>query len=101
VRAHQLPHFLINSKIDMPGFVHLHKVITRSAFSTFLNAQNGVELEGGAKSGRLKRQFSQMERDMNLQEMPKLVAILKKKTSRKKMIMVKEENEKDEKVGKH
>ncbi len=86
----------------MAGFVHLHKVITRrSAFSTFLNAQNGVELEGGAKSGRLKRQFSARERDMNLQEMLKLVAILKKKTSRKKMIMVKEENEKDEKVGKH
>jgi hypothetical protein len=40
-----------------------------------------------------------MERDMNLQEMLKLVAILKKKTSRKKMIMVKDKDEKDEKVG--
>jgi hypothetical protein len=39
----------------MADFVHLHKLITRrSAFLTFLNAQNGVELEGGAKSERLK-----------------------------------------------
>ncbi len=69
----------------MVGFVHLHKVIPRrSAFSTFLNAQNGVESEGGAKSGRLKHQFSQMERNMNLQEMPKLVAILKKKNIKEK-----------------
>jgi len=86
----------------MASFVHLHKVIIRrSAFSTILNAQNGVELKGRAKSGRLKRQISQMERDMNLQEMLKLVAILKKKTSRKKMIMVKDKNKKDEKVGNH
>ncbi len=71
----------------MFGFVHPHKVITRrSAFSTFPNAQNGGESEGGAKSGRLKCQFSQMERDINLQEIPKLVPILKKKTSRKKTI---------------
>jgi len=81
------PSFLINSKIGMFGFVHPHKVITRrSAFSTFPNAQNGGESEGGAKSGRLKCQFSQMERDINLQEIPKLVPILKKKTSRKKTI---------------
>jgi hypothetical protein len=32
------PSFLINSKIDMTSFVNPHKVIARSAFSTFPNA---------------------------------------------------------------
>jgi hypothetical protein len=71
----------------MTSFVHPHKVIfRRSAFSAFPNAQNGGELEGGAESGRLKRQFSQMKRDMNLQEIPKLILILKKKNQEKKRL---------------
>jgi hypothetical protein len=86
----------------MASFVHPHKVIaTTSAFSTFPNTQSGGESGGGAESGKLKHQFSQMERDMNLQKIPKLVPTLKKKTSMKKTIMVKDKNEKDEKVGKH
>jgi hypothetical protein len=86
----------------MTSFVHPHKVIARrSAFSTFPNAQNGGESEGETESGRLKCEFSQMERDMNLQEISKLFPILLKKTSRKKTIMMKDENEKDEKVEKH
>jgi hypothetical protein len=56
----------------------------RSAFSTFPNAQNGGELESRAESGRLKPQSSQMEKDMNLQEILKLVPILKKKYIKKK-----------------
>jgi len=36
LRAHQLPHFLINSKFNMVGCVDLHKVATKkSAFSAF------------------------------------------------------------------
>jgi hypothetical protein len=85
----------------MINFVHPHNVIVRNAFSTFPNAQNGGELEGGAKSGRLKRQFSQMERDMNLQEIPKLIPIVKEKISRKRTIMMKDENEKGKKFRKH
>jgi hypothetical protein len=45
----------------MASFVNLHKVIVESAFSAFPSAQNEVELEGGAKSERLKWQFSQVE----------------------------------------
>jgi hypothetical protein len=54
--------------------VKLHKVVARkSAFSIFPSAQNGGEI------GRLKHQFSQMERDLDLQKIPKLVLIPKKK----------------------
>jgi hypothetical protein len=43
----------------MVGFVDPHKVVVRrSAFSTFLRAQNGGELKGGLEIGRLKCQFS-------------------------------------------
>jgi hypothetical protein len=37
-------------------------------------------LKGGAKSEGLKCQFSQVERDLDLQEIPKLVPIPKKRT---------------------
>jgi hypothetical protein len=51
----------------MVSFVDPHKVvIRRNAFSTYPSAQNGGELDGGAKSGRLKHQFSQVERDLDL-----------------------------------
>jgi hypothetical protein len=84
VASTSAPSFSINSRIDIASFVHPHKVVVRSIFWTFSNAQNEGELEGGAWSGRLKHQFSQMERDMNLQENPaKLVLISKKKARRK------------------
>ncbi len=60
------PPFLTNSRIEMVGFVNIHKMVARSAFSTFPSAQNGCELEGGAKSEGLKHQFSQVEGDLNL-----------------------------------
>jgi len=51
--------FLTNSGVDMAGFVHSHEVIARrSAFSTLLSAQNGGELAGEAKSGKLKCHFT-------------------------------------------
>jgi hypothetical protein len=44
-----------NSRVNMIGFVDLHKVVARrNAFSTFPSAWNRVELEGGAKSEGLK-----------------------------------------------
>jgi hypothetical protein len=48
----------------MVSFVDPHKVVIRR--NTFSNARNGGELEGGAKSGRLKHQFSQVESDLDL-----------------------------------
>jgi len=54
--------FFINLKIDMVDFVYPHKVVARrNRFSVFSNTWNGDELEGRAKSGRLKFQFSQMK----------------------------------------
>jgi hypothetical protein len=51
----------------MVSLVDPHKVVhRRNALSTYSSAWNGGELEGGAKSGRLKHQFSQVERDLNL-----------------------------------
>ncbi len=51
----------------MASFVNPHKVVAkRNAFSAFPNAQNGIELEGGAKSEGSKCQFSQMEGDLDL-----------------------------------
>ncbi len=67
VESTQPSPFFINSKIDMVSFVDPHKVvIRRNAFSTFPSARNGGELDGGAKSGRSKHQFSQVERDLDL-----------------------------------
>ncbi len=56
-------------------------------------------LEGGAKSEKLKRQFSQVEGDLDLQKIPKLVPISKEynTTKEKKVVVVKD---KDEKVTK-
>ncbi len=67
VKSTQASPFLTNSRIDMVSLVDPHKVVhRRNAFSTYSSARNGGELEGGAKSGRLKHQFSQVERDLNL-----------------------------------
>ncbi len=64
---HTTPPFLTNSRVDMVGFVNVHKVVVRSAFLAFSCAWNGVELEGGIKNKRLKCQFSQVEKDLDLQ----------------------------------
>jgi len=48
VESTPAPSFSINSRMDIASFVHLHKVITRSIFSAFSNAQNEGELEGQA-----------------------------------------------------
>jgi hypothetical protein len=57
------PPILTNSRVDMANFVDLHKVVFRSACLVLPSAWNGGELEGGAKSGRLKHQFSQVKGD--------------------------------------
>jgi hypothetical protein len=76
------PQFFTNFKVGMLGFVNLHKVVARrNAFSAFPSAQNEGELKSGAKSERLKRQFYQVEGDLNLQETFKLVPIPKKTSS--------------------
>jgi hypothetical protein len=67
VESKPTPLFFTNSIIDMASFVNPHKVVAkRNAFSAFPNAQNGIELEGGAKSEGSKCQFSQMEGDLDL-----------------------------------
>ncbi len=72
----------------MADFVNPHKVVVqRNAFSAFPNTWNEAESKGGAESEKLRRQFSQMDRDMNLQKIFKWILISKKKTL--KMIMMK------------
>ncbi len=58
--------FRTNYKVDMVGFVYPHKVVARSAISTFWNAWNGVELEDGIKNERLKCEFSKVEENLDL-----------------------------------
>ncbi len=96
------PPFLTNFRIDMIDFVDLHKVVVRrSEFSTFPSAQHGVELEcTRVESEGLNRQFSQVEGDLDLQDITKLVLISNKKAPRKKVIVVKDKDEKGEEVGK-
>ncbi len=100
VESTQTPPFLTNSKIDMAGFVDLHKMIARkNAFSALPSAWNEGELEGGAKSGGLKCQFSQVEVDLDLQEILKLVPIPMKRAPKKKLVVMKDEDEGGDKVG--
>jgi hypothetical protein len=95
------PPILTNSSVDMVGFMDPHKVVARrNAFKTFPSAQNGVELKGWVEDERLKCQFSKVKGDLDLQEIFKPIFIQKKKTPKKKLIMVKDKNEKGEKVGK-
>ncbi len=58
------PPILTNLKVDMAGFVDLHKVVARSVCFVLPRTWNGGELEGGAKSERLKHQFSQVEGEL-------------------------------------
>jgi hypothetical protein len=62
----------------MFDFVYPHKVVARrNIFLAFSSAWNGGELEGRAKNGGLKCQFSQMEMDLDLQEIHKPIPIPK------------------------
>jgi hypothetical protein len=58
-------------------------------------------LKGGAKSGRLKRKFSQVEGKLNLQKILKPVPILKNRTPRKKVVVMKDEDEESDKTRKN
>jgi len=69
-------------------------------FQPFPNAQNGGETKGEVESEGLKCPFSHMEGDLDVQEIPKPVPISKKKAPRKKTIILKDENEKNEKARK-
>jgi hypothetical protein len=53
----------------------------RNAFSALPSAHNEDELKSGVESERLKRQFYQVEGDLNLQEIFKPVPIPKKTSS--------------------
>ncbi len=67
----------------MVGFMDFHKMVGKSSFLVFSSAQNESEWKGGPKSEELKFQFSQVEGDLNLQKMFKLVPIPQKKHQRK------------------
>ncbi len=91
------PSLLTNSIVGMAGFVDLHKVSAkRKAFLTFWNAWNGVELEGEVESKELKCQFSQVEKDLDLQKIFKPIPISNRRATRKKVVVIKDENEKNE-----
>ncbi len=47
-------------------------VVRKNAFLAFPSARNRGESKGGVESGRLKCQFSQVERGLDLQEIPKI-----------------------------
>ncbi len=79
------PSLLTNSIVGMVGFMDLHKVVARrKTFLTFWNAWNGVELEGEVESEELKCQFSQVEKDLDLQKIFKPVPISNKKNNKEK-----------------
>jgi hypothetical protein len=56
-------------------------ICRRNAFSALPSAQNEDALKSGVESERLKRQFYQVEGDLNLQEIFKPVPIPKKTSS--------------------
>jgi hypothetical protein len=61
------PPCFTNFRVDIASFKDLYKVVVRrSAISTFSSEQNEGELKSEAKSGKLKREFSQVKRDLNL-----------------------------------
>jgi hypothetical protein len=57
-------------------------------------------LEGGVENERLKRKFSQVKGDLDLQKIPKLILIPKKRAFRKKVVMLKDKDEGGENAGK-
>ncbi len=93
--------------VGMVGFVDPHKVVVRkNVFPVLGNAQNDGVLEVRTKTfGHtwLKQSFSQVEGDLDLQEIFKLAPLPKKIATNKKVTIVtmKEEDEEGEKVGKN
>ncbi len=75
-------------------------VTKRSAFSALPSAQNGDEFEGGVESGSLKHQFSQVEGDLDLQKIFKLILIPKIRAPKKKVVVVIDKHEEGEKLKK-
>jgi hypothetical protein len=81
------PSLLTNSRVCMAGFMDLHKVVARrSTFLGFWNAWNWVELKGEVETEGLKCQFSQVERDLDLQKIFKPIPISNKKAQGKKQL---------------
>jgi hypothetical protein len=98
--------FWSTSNVGMVIFVDPHKVVAqRSAFSVLGNVLNDGVLKVRIESfghARLKYSFSQVEEDLDLQEIPKLALFPKKRATKKNMAIVttKEEDEEGEKAGK-
>jgi hypothetical protein len=74
---------LTNSRVGMANFVDPHKVVARSAFLAFPSAWNEVEFEGGTKSEKFKYQFSQVEWDLDLQEILNWISFQTKNTKKR------------------
>jgi hypothetical protein len=98
--------FSKTSSVDMARFVDPHKIVVqRNAFSILGNVQNEgvskVKIESFGH-GSLKHSFSQVEGDLDLQEILKLAPLPKKIVIKKKVtiITMKEEDEEGEKVEK-
>jgi hypothetical protein len=98
---------LSTSNVGMVGSVNAHKVVVqKSAFIVLENAQNDDVSKMKTKSfahTRLKESFSQVEGDLDFQEVPKPTPLPKKRATKKKMVIVtmKEEGEKAKKAGKN
>ncbi len=93
--------FFTNFRVDMVGFVNFHKVVARRyAFLAFPSAQNGGESKSQVENEGLNHQFSQVERGLDFQKIPKLVPIPNKRALKKKAVMLKDKDEEGEKVGK-
>jgi hypothetical protein len=79
--THNIPFFKTIS-VDMLGFSNPHKVVVqRNAFSILARAQNESVLEMKTKKighGRLKHPFSQVEENLDLQEILKSAPLPKR-----------------------
>jgi hypothetical protein len=81
---------LNTSSVGMVGFVNARKVVAqRSAFTILENVQNDGVSKVKTKSfghARLKHSFSQVEGDLDLQEVLKMAPLPKKRTTKKKVV---------------
>ncbi len=71
--------WLLHHKIE-------NKIIKLIIKLIFLNARNESESKGGAENEMLKRQISQIERNLNFKKMRKLVPIPKKSIKRRRQL---------------
>jgi hypothetical protein len=69
-------------------------------FLAFPSAQNGGESKSQVESEGLKHQFSRVEKGLDFQKILKLVPIPNKRALNKKAVVLKDKDEKGEKVGK-